>query len=584
MDNTLYFFDDYCLDAAERRLSCGQRAVSLTPKAFETLLLLVENSGRVVSKDLLLSKVWPETFIEENNLAVHISVLRKTLAGDSDKEYIKTLPKRGYCFAADVRKECTPATSPRPRSIAILPFKVEDSNGADRERAVGLADSIITRLSQIASVAVSPTSSVIKYSEQDFDALEVASHLHVESVLSGRLARVGDRLRLNVQLIGVDTGTVLWADRIDANSTDAFLYEDIISEHLAHSLDLHLTGEQFARLTKRHTESGAAYQVYLQGRYYFARRTAESLKKALECFEHATRIDPNYALAYSGLCDCYTLLNYYSAFPSSIGRPKATAAAEKALASDDALAEAHASMALVAFWYEWDWLRAHVEFERALTLNPSYANARQWYCWYLCAIGQFEEAEKQGQLALEIDPMATTTNMALVKCFFFSRRIDDTIRQCHRILALDDTYLPACYFLGQALVMKGLFDEALAVYQKGLTRLGDLPLGRAIIAHAHALAGDRKSAEETLAELVDLAISGEAYVPAYALALIHTGLGNTKQAIEYLYKAFEERFIWLVYLKVDPVFDKLRGESSFNELVSQMQFAHPRDYLLASQA
>ena len=583
MANTLYFFDDYRLDAAERILTRAEQMVSLTPKAFDTLLLLVENNGHIVSKDLLMSRVWPQTFIEENNLAVHVSILRKTLTGNGEREYIKTIPKRGYCFTAEVRTEHTNAKPAHPRSVAILPFKVEDSNADDRQRAVGLADSIITRLSQLGSIEVSPTSSVIKYSERDFDALAVAKELRVDSVLSGRLARVGDRLRLNVQLIGVDTGTVLWADRLDADSTDAFLYEDIISERLARSLDLHLTGEQFARFTKRHTESGEAYQAFLQGRYYLARRTAESLKKALECFERATRIDANYAPAYSGLSDCYTLLNYYSAFPSSVGRPKATEAAEKAIAADDALAEAHASKALVAFWYDWDWVKAHVEFQRALSLNPTYANARQWYCWYLCAIGQFEDAEKQGQLAMEIDPMATTTNMALVKCYFFSERIDDTIRQCHRILALDEKYLPACYFLGQSYVAKGMFEEALAIYKQGLTTLGDLPLGRAIIAQAHALAGDRKAASDSLAALTDLFESGSAYVPAYALALVHTGLGNTKEAIDYLYKAFEERFIWLVYLKVDPVFKNLRAESAFQELVAEMRFSQPQDYLLASQ-
>lgn len=582
MDNTLYRFDDYCLDPAERTVTRSDKVVALTPKAFDTLLLLVENNGHVVSKELLMSTVWPQTFIEENNLAVHISILRKTLAGNGEKEYIKTVPKRGYCFTAEVREEHRNTKPPHPRSVAILPFKVEASHADDRQRAVGLADSIITRLSQLGSVAVSPTSSVIKYSESDFDALSVAKELRVDSVLSGRLARVGDRLRLNVQLIGAESATVLWADRIDADSTDAFLYEDIISERLSRSLNLHLTGEQFARFTKRHTESGEAYQAYLQGRYYLARRSAESLKKALECFAQATQIDANYAPAYSGLCDCYTLLNYYSAFPSSVGRPKATAAAEKAIAADDALAEAHASKALVAFWYEWDWLRAHIEFERALSLNPTYATARQWYCWYLCAISQFEEAEKQGQLAMEIDPLATTTNMALVKCYFFSERIDDTIRQCLRILALDETYLPACYFLGQSYAMKGLFEEALAIYKKGLTTLGDLPLGRAIIAQAHALAGDRKAAEATLASLTDLYRSGSVYVPAYAIALIHTGLGNTAEAIDYLYKAFEERFIWLVYLKVDPVFKKLRSESAFQELVDKMKFIQPQDYLLPS--
>lgn len=572
MANTLYFFDDYRLDAGERTLTRAEEMVALTPKAFDTLLLLVENNGHVVSKELVMSKVWPQTFIEENNLAVHISILRKTLTGDGEKEYIKTVPKRGYMFTAEVREEHTNAKPARPGSLAILPFKVEDANADDQQRAVGLADSIITRLSQIGSIAVSPTSSVMKYANRDLDPLAVAKELRVDSILSGRLARVGDRLRLNVQLIGVETGSVLWADRLDADSTDAFLYEDIISKHLAHSLDLHLTGEQLARITKRHTESGDAYQAYLQGRYYFARRTAQSLKKALECFERATVIDSNYAPAYSGLADCYMLLNYYSAFPTAVARPRVSEAVKRALEVDDALAETQASAALAAFWFDWDWPRAQLEFERAIVLNPGYASARQWYCWYLCAVGEFERAEKQGQLALETDPLSPHISMGLGQYYFLARRMQEAIDQCRRVLTLDETFLPACYFLGQAYVQQGRFSEAIAIYEVGLKPLGSLPLGTAVIAHAQALSGNRAAAEKAREDLKSLKNSAQTYVPAFAFALIELGLGNHEAAIDWLHKAFDERFIWLVNLQVDPIFDPLRDYPEFERLIRQMRF------------
>jgi serine/threonine-protein kinase len=555
-----------------RTFARAGKPIALTPKAFDTLLLLLENGGRVVTKDVLISEVWPETFIEENNLAVHISVLRKSLAGASDKEYIRTVPKLGYSFVADVHRETSLVTVPRLRSVAILPFKAANSDRAEHQRVVGLTDAIITRLSQLGSVAVCATSSVLKYSQEDVDAIEVARALNVDAVVSGRFAQLGDRARLTVQLINVETGTVVWAEKLDHDSSDAFAYEDVISEHIAQSLDLKLTGEQVARITKRYTENSEAHQAYLQGRYHFTRRTARNLHQALQCFEAATSIDPNYAPAYSGLADCYSLLSYYSAFPMHIGRSKATEAAQRALQADETLAEAHASTALVAFWYDWDWHRAKVEFERALTLNPSYASARQWYCWLSCAIGEFEQAEKQGQLALEVDPMSAAINMALVKYYFFTNRLEDTIRQCERVLALDDTFLPACYFLGQAYLKQGMFDEAVAAYERGLNPLGGLPLGIGVIGHAKALAGDRQAAEEALQQLTEMKDSGKAYVPSFAIALIMLGLGDKKRAIEWLYKAYEERFIWLIYLKVDPLYDPVRGEPEFERLVEMMKF------------
>src|SRR6185436_10924092 len=214
---------------------------------------------------------------------------------------------------------------------AILPFKVANSESTEQQRAIGLTDAVITRLSQLGSVDVCPTSTVLKFSQQDVDAVEVARALGVDAVLSGRFTEIGGRARLTAQLISVATGTVLWAEKLDHDSSDAFAYEDIISEHITRCLDLKLTGEQFSRITKRYTDNTEAHQAYLHGRYHFTRRTATNLRQALECFGAATSIDPQFAPAYSGLADCYMLLSYYSAFPTAVAATKATEAVKRAL-------------------------------------------------------------------------------------------------------------------------------------------------------------------------------------------------------------------------------------------------------------
>ncbi len=569
-----YHFGPFHLNVSDRVLLRDGQSVPLTPKAFDLLLALVENRGHLLSKEALITQVWPNTFIEENNLAVHVSKLRKILGeANNGVEYIKTVPKRGYSFVARVleapRQEISASSL---RSIAVLPFRVMSPDSGDDYLGVGMSDAIITRLTQLTQIAVRPTSAVLKYAAEEIDPVEAGDRLGVDAVLSGRMTRARDQIRVTVQLAAVVSNTLLWADKLDHSSTDIFTYEDFISERVARALKLELSGDQIDRLTKRYTVNNAAYRAYLKGRTCLGERTPEGFRKAREYFQYASEADPNYALAYSGLADCQTLLNYYGAMPAMVGMVKAKAAAQKAVEADEALSETHASMALTMFWYDWDWVGAEIEFEQAIELNPAYATARQWYCWYLAAVGRHDESIEEGRAARELDPMAPAINMALAKAYLFAGLFDESMRQCKRILELSPDFIPAHYFLGQAYEQKGMHEEAVEEYRIGVKLTNGYPLGRAILAKAEALAGQTHNAKATLNELLELAKTNQVYVPAYGLALIHLGLGDTTSAIDYLNKAFDERFIWLVYLKVDPVFDSLRHEIGFKQLVEKMKF------------
>jgi len=580
---TSYEFGPFRFDVADRVLFRAGQSVTVTPKALELLLVLIQNRGRLVSKENLISRVWPDTFIEENNLAVHISTLRKALGGNSDEtEYIKTSPKRGYSFVAEVREEAENESAvAKVRAVAVLPFKVISSETGDDYLGVGMSDAIITRLSQISEIAVRPTSAVLKYAAREIDPVEAGRELGVEAVLSGRVTKAGDQVRVTVQLVAIDN-SLLWADKLDHSFTDVFTYEDLISERVARALNLKLTGEQIDRLTKRHTVNSAAYWAYLKGRFYWGKRSPEGFKKAMEYFAYASDKDPHYSLAYSGLADCHTLLNYYGSMPASVGRANARPAALKALEADEGLPEAHASMALVRFWYDWDWSGAEIEFERAIELNPAYATVHQWYCWYLVAMGRLDESEAEGKRALELDPLAPAINMALGKSYLFARCFEDSIRQCERTLEIDPNFIPARYFLAQAYEQKGNLEAALAQCSLAVKMSGSTPLGRAVLARAQAVAGQTGEAEGALRELINLSESGETYVPAYGIALIHLGLDDKTSALEWVNRAYDERFIWLVYLNVDPVWDGLRQEPGFKQLQQRMAFPDIRYPLSAS--
>ena len=569
-----YEFGPFRLEVSKRQLRCNEKEVTLTPKAFELLLALIQNRGHLLTKKTLIGMVWPDTFIEESNLAVQISGLRKLLGETDDGiNYIKTLPKLGYCFVAAARESMeVDRGASQIHSLAVLPFEVTSSEAGDEFLGLGISDAITTRLNQISQIVVRPTSAVHKYADGEHDPLQAGRDLKVEAVLSGRVAKSGERIRVTVQLVDVIENSILWADKLDHSFTDVFTYEDFISERVARALNLELTRDQFRRLTKRPTENSTAYWSYLKGRYHWKKRAPADFKKAMDYFQSAVEADPDYGLAHAGLADCYSLLNYYGLMPPKVGMAKAKEAALKALAADDALSEAHASLALVQFWFDWDWTAAERSFKRAIELDPTYATAQQWYCWFLVAMARYEESIAAGTRALELDPLTPASNMALGKSYFFSRRFDESIRHCQHTLELDPNFIPARFFLSQAYEHKGMYEEALTHYQRAVDLTGSFHLGRAIIAHAQAAAGDTEGATQILKTLLELSEKGQGYSPAYGIALIYLGLDDKVQALDWLEKAYDERFIWLAYLDVDPVFDSLRQDFRFKQLLKRMQF------------
>ena len=480
-----------------------------------------------------------------------------------------------------------PVTSIRKRarktitSIAIMPFVNLSGEAGAEYLSDGITESIINNLAQLPRLRVMARSTVFRYKGLDVDPQEVGAELGVHAVLTGRVLQINDSLVIGAELVRVADGSHLWGQNFNRNADDILGVQEEIASQISEKLQMQSSSEEKKRLAKRPTQSAEAYQLYLKGRYFWNKRAPEGFQKAIGWFDLATKVDPDYALAYAGLADCSTLLNLYSITQPRITMAHAKSAVEKALQADEALAEVHSSRAMVAFWYDWDWLQAEVEFERAIKLNPSYASAHEFYGWFLAATGEFSRSIDEGKRAIELDPLEPAVNLALGKSYYFAHQYDDAIELCHRALSLGSDFVPAHFFLGQSFLQQGLFTDALAAFDRGLNVLGKSPFGTAVIAHAKALGGDRAAAEEALQGLLKDVKSGNAYVPAFGVAMVYAGLGNTEEALTWIERAWDERSLWIVYLKVDPVFDSIRGEPRFQHLIDRLKL--PRKEVASSQ-
>jgi DNA-binding winged helix-turn-helix (wHTH) protein/tetratricopeptide (TPR) repeat protein len=584
-----YLFAPFRLDPAGRVLLRDGRHVPLTPKAFDTLLLLVRNSGRVVASDELMKQVWPDQFVEEGNLKVTVCMLRKALGEPpGERQYIQTVPKRGYRFVADVvesdevaepeargRGESAVAEGTPVKSIAVLPFKLLDAGGGDDEYlGVGMADTLITRLSRLRQVVVRPTSAVRKYAGHDQDPVAAGRELRVAAVLDGNIRRRGVRVRVTAQLIGVETGAPLWAGKFDAQlMEDIFAVEDSISERAAEALAVELSGEEVGLLTKRHTGNVEAYQLYLKGRHHWMKRTSEGIRKSIEFFRQSVDIDPNYALAYTGLADGFAQLGWIRLLPPKDVLPKAKAAAAKALELDRTLAEAHTSLAWARLLHDWEWAEAESGFKRAIELNPGYATARLWYCVHLMATGRFEAALAEIGRAQALDPLSPVINAVAGWPFYFMRRYDAAIKQYQKALEVEPRNIAALLLLGQTYRQSGEPSRAVEASRKA-RELDESLWTLVALGQAYAAAGREGAAREVLRELGQL--SKQRYVCPYDIACLHVGLGEKDQALRWLQSAYEARSSWLFFLAVDPAFDSLRPDPRFTALLRLIGLSNVR--------
>jgi TolB-like protein/DNA-binding winged helix-turn-helix (wHTH) protein/Tfp pilus assembly protein PilF len=620
-----YEFGPFRLDLEERVLFRGGQETPLTPKLLDVLLVLIEERGRTLDKDELVRRVWPDTFIEEGNLARNVSRLRAAL-GDSpkDERYIRTITRRGYRFVADVKEAVAgdaslppalspPAAPPRSASvssrrrarvaltsavaalaavaalgslwvsrsrraalssggikaIAVLPFKVVGGDSADEFLGLGLTDALITRLANLRQLTVRPTSTVRPFDKGDTDPLAAGRALAVHAVVEGSVRRVGGRVRVAAQLVSVKDGRHLWAGQFDETATDLLAVEDSIAQRLADTLELRLKADERQRLTARPTRDPAAYEAYLRGRYLAGKLTREGLRQGIEYLDRAIALDPDFALAHDGLA-YYHISTADLLTTSREAYPRARAAAERALALDESLAEAHTSLGIVAWQYEWNWPAAERELTRAIALNDNLAMAHANYSFFLAHMGRFDESIAEGRRAQSLDPLTPETSIIAGLSFYYARRFPEAAERLHAIAQLEPSSWLAQATLGRALERQGATAAALAAYERGRRIEPGVSEVLMDLGRAYAALGRHDDARRMLHELESL--SRRTYSAPFQSAMIHVGLGDHDRAFALLEKAYEARSWYLTWLKVEPTLDPLRKDPRYADLMRRVGF------------
>jgi TolB-like protein/tetratricopeptide (TPR) repeat protein len=574
----IYQFGPFRLDTEQRLLMRDGEFVTLTHKAIETLCLLVENSGRILEKDEMMRIIWPDTFVEEATLAQNIFTLRRVL-GETPLEvhYIETVPKRGYRFIAKVEEVFSEynehtlgeegGNEPPVKSLAVFSFKVLAADDDNEYFGLGMADALITKLTNIEGITVRPTSAILKYRGPDFDICSAGRELKVQMVMQGIIQRVDNRIRVTVQLINIEDGMPLWANKFDENFSDIFTLEDTISERVVEALTLELTSAQKSQLTKRHTKNSEAYRYYLKGRYLWSKWTEDGFKKSIAFFERAIEMDPDYALSYAALADTYTSLGFYAHLRPYESMPLAKAMARKALRLDDELAEARLPLATALFFYDWDWAGAEDEFRRAIKANPTYALALHSYGLFQIASKRFDEASSMLKRALEADPVSPLIKTSAGFSHFYSGQYDEALKRCREALEEDPYFGLTHVVLADVYVQMGTYDKAIEHYKQGMTTCGEL-LALPYLGYAYALSGKRDEAIKVLKRLEEL--SQHQYVSPFSMAVVHAGLGDEGGMFAWLERAYEGRSNKLVFLGVQPIFKRFHSDSRFKSLLRRI--------------
>jgi TolB-like protein/Flp pilus assembly protein TadD len=452
------------------------------------------------------------------------------------------------------------------KSIAVLPFDNLSRDPDNAYFAEGVQDEILTRLARVADLKVISRTSTQHFKSTPEDLPQIAKQLGVTNILEGSVQKSNDQVRVNVQLINALNDAHLWADTYDRRLTDIFAVESEIAKSITEALQAKLTGLEKSSIAKTPAVNPEAYELYLKGRFFWNKRTGADLRKSIEYFDQAINKDPGYALAYAGLADSYLLLPNYGAVSPKDSIPKASAAAKKALELDDSLAEAHASLGLLAC-LGWDLDRSVAELERAIQLKPNYATAHHWLALSRMALGQFDRAIAEGKRAIELDPLSLIINADLSLVYLNARRYDEAEAQARKTLEMDSRFFLAHYYLGAAFQLKGHLKEAIPEFQKSV-ELNNDPYSIAMLGQAYARNQQENEARKILIRLNEEAKSR--YVPPYALALILTALGEKERAIDELERTYREgpgNYLFLI--NVDPGLDDLRGQPRFEALLQK---------------
>ncbi|HZH34931.1 MAG TPA: protein kinase [Pyrinomonadaceae bacterium] len=486
--------------------------------------------------------------------------------GDDIERFLEKLPVKAESFSAQIK----PAhQTPEKNSIAILPFRNIGGTLATGETGeeflgVGLADSIVLRLSNVRRLVVRPTSSVIRFENTGEDSFEIGRELGVEYVVSGNIRRAGKRIRVTAQLLNVADNSTRWAESFDEDFTDVLELEDSISEKVAKSLIPRLTGEERSRLEKRGTNDPQAYEAYLRGRYFWNQFTPESLPKAFASFQTAIDLDPNYALAYVGLTDFYIWANIYGMIGSAESIPKAEAAARRAIEIGNGLGEAYASLGLVQS-NRLNWSEAEILYLRALELSPNYAHAHEWYSALLVGTGRYEQGVEEIKRAEQLDPLSLRTKTLTSWTLYQARHFEEALARAKQVIDLDKNYPQGYAQMSINLLMLGRTEEALANMRKFDEMIQGSAIAKYQLCFTLVAAGRREEAKAVLEEVKAQAAAG--YVKPYFLAMACAALDERDLAIEYFEKSFDEDEPWLLWLPTEPLLDDLRTDPRFAPLL-----------------
>ncbi len=460
---------------------------------------------------------------------------------------------------------------PTINSLAVLPFTNNDPN--TEYLSDGITESLIDTLSRMPNLRVKSSSTVFHYKGRTSDPEKIGRELGVHALLSGSVVQTGDDLSVSVELIDVRDDSHIWGERYGRKVSEVVALPQQISRDVSERLRSRTDNMDHAQLTRNYSPDSEAYRLYLQGRYNWNKRTVEGLKSGIDYFGQAIMRDQDYALAYAGLADCYLLLNVYNVTSADESYPKAEAASRKALSINESLAEAHTSLAFVTYRYHLKWAEAEEHFKKAIALNPNYATAHQWYGSYLAASGRLNEAVVEAKTAHELEPFSLTIYSDYIRNLYYAGRLEDARKEALKLREMDDNFARAHYELGLVLEEEGKLDDAIAEFRLGLKYLPDNVAALTALGHAQALAGKRADAEKVIARLQEL--SKQQYVSPFQTAIIYAGLDERSLALDWLEKSRQERFNWLPFIKVDPVFKNLRSEARFVELSRSLGLTNP---------
>ena len=459
-------------------------------------------------------------------------------------------------------------SNPAAKTLAVLPFKPIVADKRDEALELGMADTLINKLSSIRQLIVRPINAVRNYSSLEQDPIAAGHDLGVDYVLEGNLQMIGDKTRATVRLLSVKDGRAIWTDKCDQVCSTIFALQDAVAEQIAATLVLELAADEGDRLAKHYTESREAYQLYVKGLYFWNKFEADDLKKALTFFQQATEKDPNYALAYTGMAHTYNVLGLNFLSPGE-AFPQAKIAATRALALDPTLAEAHAALGAIHLFYEFNWLSAESELRLAIDLNPNYPTARELYAYYLVAMGRIEESIEQKKRAQELDPLSIIISDDMAAGFYYARHYDQAIEQIRKTIELDPNFAGGHFWLGLIYAQKGMAQEAIAEANQAIASSGESQ-NIAMLGQVYALAGRKKEAQDVITDLTQQ--SKRRYVSSSDIARIYAALGDKEESFSWLAKAYEERAGWLIYLNVEPIFDGLRSDKRFTDLLRRLKF------------